>query len=154
MPLAPLAPSPPSPPSPSEEVLLALANLTEWKDVVMAATEGNLTVDDVGGAAQSFPVCDGPTPEQIETYKSVCWWLEGAAQIALGCAGFVANAVAIPILLSKEMSSIFNRLLTCMAVIDNVFIVCSVMEAVRKHIVNSLFQEYLFGYFLYQVRAG
>ncbi len=87
-------------------------------------------------------------------YLSVSWWLEGVAQIALGCLGFVANAVAIPILLSREMSSIFNRLLTCMAVFDNVFIVCSVLEAVRKHIVTSTFQDYLFGYFLYQVRFG
>ena len=57
-----------------------------------------------------------------------------------GFLGFVANSIAIPILLSKEMSSIFNRLLTCLAVFDNVFIVCSVLEAIRKHIGSSQFQ--------------
>jgi len=66
------------------------------------------------------------TPEQIKFYLRVAWWdwvtscdhfcdpifyrwIEGVAQIALGCFGFVANAVAIPILLSREMRSIFNR---------------------------------------------
>ena len=45
----------------------------------------------------------------MEMYLSVAWWVEGVAQITLGVFGFVANAVAIPILLSREMSSIFNR---------------------------------------------
>jgi hypothetical protein len=58
----------------------------------------------------------------------------------LGSLGFVANAIAIPILLSKEMSSIFNRLLTCLAVVDNIFLVCSILEALRKHIVQSQIQ--------------
>ena len=56
------------------------------------------------------PSCAGPTPAQLQLYVAVSWWLEGVIQITLGCFGFVANAVAIPILLSKEMSSIFNRL--------------------------------------------
>ncbi len=45
----------------------------------------------------------------------------------------------------------FCRLLMCLAVFDNVFIVCSVLEGIRKHIATSTFQEYLFGCFLYQV---
>ena len=48
--------------------------------------------------------------------------------------GFIANAVAIPILLSKEMSNVFNRMLSALSVVDNVFIVCSILEAIRKHI--------------------
>ena len=44
----------------------------------------------------------------------------------------------------------FFRLLTCLAVFDNVFIICSLLEGVRKHIRSSQIHEYLFGYFLYQ----
>ncbi len=44
-----------------------------------------------------------------ELVSEIAWWLEGVMQIILGCLGFVANSVAIPILLSKEMSTIFNR---------------------------------------------
>ncbi len=54
-------------------------------------------------------LCSGPSRDQIQLYLSLAWWLEGVAQTALGCAGFVANAGAIPILLSTEMRSIFNR---------------------------------------------
>ena len=42
------------------------------------------------------------------------------------------QAVAIPILCSKEMNRfIFNRLLVVLAVFDNFFIVCSVLEGIR-----------------------
>ncbi|TRY69587.1 hypothetical protein TCAL_05231 [Tigriopus californicus] len=94
--------------------------------------------------------CEEPSKEQMQFYFFVAWWLEGVIQIVLGCLGFIANSMAIPILLSKEMSSIFNRLLTCLAVFDNIFIVCSVLEAFRKHIGSTQLHEYVFGYFLYQ----
>jgi hypothetical protein len=45
--------------------------------------------------------------------------------------GLTGNFVAIPILLSKRLSSIFNRILICLAVFDNVFIGCSLLEAIR-----------------------
>ena len=44
----------------------------------------------------------------------------------------------------------FNKLLTCLAIFDNIFIVCSVLECIRKHITSTQIHEYLFGYFLYQ----
>ena len=56
--------------------------------------------------------------------------------------GFIANAIAVPILLSKQMSNVFNRLLASLSVIDNVFIVCSILEAIRKHIGNKLTLTY------------
>ena len=63
---------------------------------------------------------------------------------------FAANCIAIPILGSKEMSSMFNRLLTCLAIFDNIFIVCSVFDTIRKHWIQNQAFEYIFGYFLYQ----
>ena len=48
--------------------------------------------------------------------------------------GFIANAIAIPILLSKEMTNPFNKMLAALSVVDNLFIVCSILEAIRKHI--------------------
>ena len=79
-------------------------------------------------------------PVSLEMYYTFAWWMEGVIQIVLGSLGFLANAVAIPILLSKEMSSVFNRCLTCLAIFDNVFIVCSILEAIRKHLYQSQFQ--------------
>ena len=79
-------------------------------------------------------------PLSLEMYYTFAWWMEGVIQIVLGSLGFLANAVAIPILLSKEMSSVFNRCLTCLAIFDNIFIICSIFEAIRKHLFNSQFQ--------------
>ena len=95
----------------------------------------------MNGSQDSISVeqkCDDPV--SLEMYYTFAWWMEGVIQIVLGSLGFLANAVAVPILLSKEMSSVFNRCLTCLAIFDNVFIVCSILEAIRKHLYQSQFQ--------------
>ena len=88
----------------------------------------------------SISVEQNCTRYDMEMYYKFAWWTEGVIQILLGSLGFLANAVAVPILLSKEMSSVFNRCLTCLAIFDNVFIVCSILEAIRKHLYQSQFQ--------------
>ena len=95
----------------------------------------NLTSHDSISAAEQN--CD---EYDVEMYYLFAWWTEGVIQIVLGSLGFLANAVAVPILLSREMSSVFNRCLTCLAIFDNVFIVCSILEAIRKHLYQSQFQ--------------
>ena len=71
----------------------------------------------------------------------------------IGTVGLAGNFIAIPILLSKRMASIFNRILVCLAAFDNVFIVCSLLEAVRKNFgpLHEVAHVYAFAYFLYQV---
>ena len=54
-------------------------------------------------------ICNGPTPEETEFYLKFAWWLEGVGQMTVGGIGFLANCIAIPILCSREMSSMFNR---------------------------------------------
>ena len=36
--------------------------------------------------------------------------------------------MAVPVLVSKKLNSIFNRILVFLAVFDNVYILCSVLE--------------------------
>ena len=49
------------------------------------------------------------------------------------------------------MESMFNRLLTCLAVMDNVFLVISISEAFRKYFnPESQIHELMFGYVIYQ----
>ncbi len=69
----------------------------------------------------------------------------------VGTVGFLANALAVPVLCSREMNSIFNRLLVFLSLWDNLYIVCSVLEGVRKHTAFSQAHEYAFGSFLYQL---
>eukprot|EP00095_Tigriopus_kingsejongensis_P000754 snap_masked-scaffold273_size229271-processed-gene-1.12 protein:Tk00754 transcript:snap_masked-scaffold273_size229271-processed-gene-1.12-mRNA-1 annotation:"fmrfamide receptor" len=94
--------------------------------------------------------CDPLTEEEIEFYTRVSWWWEGLLQTLVGTIGFLANGLAVPILCSKDMNSIFNRLLVFLAVFDNIYIVCSVLEGIRKHSGFNQMHEYAFGYVLYQ----
>ena len=96
----------------------------------------------------------------LETYQNTAWWLEYVLQAVIGIAGIVANTVAIPVLCCKDMHSIFNRLLIFLAIFDNLFIICQILEAKRK--MSNTFEgyfefdqphEYAFGYFLYQLHS-
>ena len=59
--------------------------------------------------------CEEPYPNQTEILKTVSWWLEGFSQIIIGCLGFAGNAIAIPVLSHRKLSSIFNRILVFLA---------------------------------------
>ena len=59
--------------------------------------------------------CEEPYPNQKEILTSVSWWLDGFIQIIIGCLGFAGNAIAIPVLSSRKLSSIFNRILVFLA---------------------------------------
>ena len=84
-------------------------------------------------------------------YNNISWLFENVLQTVIGIAGLLANASAIPILCSKEMSSIFNRLLVLLAVYDNFYIICSLLEAMRKRNSHSEIHEHAFAYGLYQL---
>lgn len=96
-----------------------------------------------------------------ELYTHFSYWTEYVLQSIIGVAGITANTVAIPVLCSREMNSIFNRLLMFLAIFDNFFIICQMLEAQRKmtnthtygeHEFNQV-HEYVFGYFLYEFHA-
>ncbi len=78
-----------------------------------------------------------------------------AFQIIIGTIGLTGNFVAIPILLSRQMTSIFNRILVCLSIFDNIFIICSLLEAVRKNFgpIHDRVHSYAFAYFLYQLQS-
>ena len=70
--------------------------------------------------------------------ENVSWLFENVLQTGVGLAGIMANTLAIPILCSKEMSSIFNRLLVLLAIYDNFYILCRWVNHVRCQ--NFLFR--------------
>ena len=82
-------------------------------------------------------ICEGATDSEQQFYSDFAWWVEGIGQMTVGGIGFLANCIAIPILCSKEMSSIFNRLLTCLAIFDNTYLICSLVDGVRRHFQSS-----------------
>ena len=93
-------------------------------------------------------------------YENITWWMENVAQSIVGIAGIISNTIAIPVLCSKHMYGIFNRLLIFLAIFDNVFIMCQILEAKRKLTNNfegyfefDQLHEHVFGYFLYPLHA-
>ena len=93
-------------------------------------------------------------------YEHISWWMENVAQSIVGIAGIISNTIAVPVLCSKHMYGIFNRLLIFLAIFDNVFIMCQILEAKRKLTNNFMgyydfdqLHEYVFGYFLYPLHA-
>lgn len=53
--------------------------------------------------------CSEAMAADLQLYRDLSWWLEGVAELLIGVTGVVCNCIAIPILCSKKMSSIFNR---------------------------------------------
>ena len=112
-----------------------MSNLTDW-------TFPNInesSIDDYQDLQnEESNICIQPTVHEMVLYSNMCFWLEGVIQIIIGIFGFFGNCMAIPILLSKTMSSIFHRLLVCLAVTDNIFIVCNISEGIRNNFQNAL----------------
>ena len=96
-----------------------------------------------------------------EIYMVFSYWTENVIQTIIGVVGIASNSIAIPVLCSRKMSSIFNRLLMFLAIFDNFFIICQLLEARRKitnmgilyEDVFSQTHEYAFAYFLYQFHS-
>ena len=59
---------------------------------------------------------------QIEDIQHVSFWVEDVCQLTIGLIGIISNIIAIPTLCSREMKSIFNKLLICLLVLHTIFI--------------------------------
>ena len=96
-------------------------------------------------------ICDESHDQEL--YAALSWWLEGIVELLICLTGLIVNCIAIPILCSKKMSSIFNRLLVFLTVFDNLFIVCCILESMRKYFGSSDWHQMVFIYFLYQLQG-
>ena len=95
-------------------------------------------------------------------YMDFSYWTENVVQSVIGVVGITTNTIAIPILISRDMLSIFNCLLMFLAIFDNIFIICQLLEAQRKMTnthdeldedIFSQAHEYAFAYFLHQLHS-
>ncbi len=69
----------------------------------------------------------------VYTVCTFIYLIHNSMQGLVGAIGFLANTLAVPVLCSREMNSIFNRLLVFLSLWDNLYIICSVLEGIRKH---------------------
>ena len=93
-------------------------------------------------SAQPYP-CNGATEEEMELYNHLAYSLDGLAQIFIGLTGIIGNCMAIPVLMSKKLNSIFNRILVFLAIFDNIFIFCSVLEGKGARTLKSFLLRYI-----------
>ena len=65
------------------------------------------------------------------------WWIHGVASISIGIIGIMVNVIFIRVLLSAEFRKIlFNKLITCLTIADLIFLLCSVYDSLRSHILQ------------------
>ncbi len=89
-----------------------MLNLTsDISDLEAAGNDLDLDLEDgnVSFTDNLAPGCQEPTEAQQEMYESFAWLFEEVMQSVVGIVGLLGNTIAIPILCSSEMSSIFNR---------------------------------------------
>lgn len=92
------------------------------------ATVVNATANATAAAAAgNASACEHDIDQEM-VYHRAAFWLEGVGQIIIGVVGIVGNCMAVPVLVSKRLNSIFNRILVFLTVFDNAFIFCSIME--------------------------
>ena len=74
----------------------------------------------------------GSTHDEMEFYDDFSFWTEAVLQPSVAAFGLVANAVAIPILVSPRLTNLFNLTLALLAIFDNIYLVCEVLESIRQ----------------------
>ena len=67
---------------------------------------------------------------EIEQIQAFAFWIEGVCQLALVVVGIISNLLAIPILCSSKMKSIFNRLLICLLSLHTVYLICVILSEI------------------------
>ena len=80
----------------------------------------------------------GSTEAEKNLADTINWYLEIVILLPLGIIGICANLTSIPILLSRKMSSIFNKTLAVLALVDTTYIL---LDTYRT-IVNKLDAEF------------
>ena len=68
-------------------------------------------IDDYNASSDCSSSSSSPSPSQLALVNALTLWLEGHVTTAVGLVGLVANCVAVPVLRSPNLSSVFNHLL-------------------------------------------
>ena len=92
-------------------------------------------------------------PEDVsEKLDILAFWLEGVLVIIIGFVGLICNTIAIPLLFSKQLDNIFNRILVCLEVADNLYLATTVTESFRRYVVSSDFLQRAYIHFFHQLQ--
>ena len=90
--------------------------------------------------------------ETIETHHKISWIFETVLQPIIGIPGIITNIIAILILCSQEMSSVFNRMFVLKVIYDILDIIFTLLNVTRRK-EHSEILEYMFAYGIYQLHS-
>ncbi len=93
--------------------------------------------------------CSGSTDAQLAFFDTYNFWSGGVTNALICLVGLAGNSLSIPVLCSRAMDSVFNRLLVFLAIFDNVYLLLSLADCFRRHLGTVLVHKYAFGPVLY-----
>ena len=77
---------------------------------------------------------DNVSRDEMFAFDYVSWIVEGIILIGINFCGLIANSIAIPVLLSKELTNRFNKMLAILAGFDAAYNFLDILESIRsKH---------------------
>ena len=70
------------------------------------------------------PMCQNRSLPMLQTeyIQTLSFWMEVVFQFTIGIVGIISNLLAIPILCSPSIKSVFNKLLICLLILHTVYI--------------------------------
>ena len=93
------------------------------------------------------------SPEESRFIIKIYEVIEFYGNLPIGVIGVILNCIALVILSSSSMrNNFFNRLLMCLSLFDNVYLLCEVSEVFR-HRFNTYIHQAIFVNFVYPIRS-
>ena len=94
------------------------------------------------------------TKDQKLMGEAISWIFECVLTLLLSPFGILFNGLALYLLsTTKLFESFFNRLLAFMATFDIMYLIVSISEAIRQHLVKSCVHDYVFVILVYPLRS-
>ena len=95
------------------------------------------------------------SPEQEETCCKLTTTLESEGRLIICITGILFNTIAVLLLLDKKLAKeLFNRLLLCLVLMDNVYLLIGILEVWINNLESPTFRDlHFYFYFIYPFRG-
>jgi hypothetical protein len=98
----------------------------------------------------AYPELSSKQEQFIDDYN---WWVEVCGNLPVSLAGVILNCITLIVLSTPTMrKNFFNRLLICLAISDNIYLLCEVSEVFR-HRYHTYVQQHAFVNIVYPIRS-
>ena len=101
-----------------------IQHLRPWDYINGSYTENETIIEPYQILDTNTQLCPSHelSPQQLQKIQNASFWIEGIFKFLIGSIGIISNLIAIPILCSKQMKSIFNKLLISLLILNTMYI--------------------------------